>query len=427
MQIEELYEIFRSSTGISTDTREVDEGQIFFALKGPSFDANKFAAKAIGLGAAYAIVDSDLGMTHERCIKVADTLKALQGLASYHRKQLSIPIIGITGSNGKTTVKELLAAVLGKKVRVFATHGNLNNHIGVPLSVLKINDKTEIAVIELGDNHPGEIAELCQITCPTHGFVTNVGKDHLEGFGSMDANYQAKAELYDSLSATGGTVFLDGEDPSLDRLASKVSKQVIIDQESSLKEAQTNGLMLDYVDELGQSHSTSLYGHYNLPNLRAAYAIGRFFGVEISKVNEALTNYTPSNNRSQLVKTSSNTILLDAYNANPSSVQLAIESLSNTDPSLPKIVILGDMLELGDTSSQEHRTIIELVARIGIKSYFCGSSFFENRPAHLPSEMQVFATKDELGLALKKQQPTGALVLLKGSRGMRMETLVDLL
>ena len=258
MQIDQLYKLYKESSGISTDTRKIGKGQLFFALKGPNFNANTFAGKAVEQGAAYSIVDSEAGEINDRCIRVEDSLKTLQDLATFHRQQLTIPIIGITGSNGKTTVKELLSLVLGKKLKTFATRGNLNNHIGVPLTLLSIDDSIEMGVIELGDNHPGEIALLSRIAQPTHGFVTNVGKDHLEGFGSMAANYKAKAELYDYLAESGGTVFLDGQDTKLDHLASQVNTKVHFDGLGKVQQSDEDGLMLAYLDENGVAKGNAI-------------------------------------------------------------------------------------------------------------------------------------------------------------------------
>lgn len=423
--IKTLYEHFLASAGICTDTRSLQAGQMFFALKGTRFNANRMAGDALKAGAACCVVDEPVGEVSEKCIRVEDVLTSLQALATYHRQQLTMPIIGITGSNGKTTVKELLAAAIAEEKSVFATPGNLNNHIGLPLSILQIRPETDIAILELGDNHPGEIAMLSQIAQPTHGFVTNVGKDHLEGFGSMEANYRAKAELFDYLAESGGTVFLDATDPQLDALAASVAKAIRFADLPTIGWPEQQQLNIAYTDEQGQPQPTQLYGRYNLANLRAAYSIARHFGITPKAVNHALTHYTPRNNRSQLIHTERNTILLDAYNANPTSVALAIQSLAQAQDERPKWVILGDMLELGGISEEEHRSVLEMLEALELRALCCGPCFADvgkNTPL-----INCLPNFEALAEHLRSHPLEASLILIKGSRGMRMERVVELI
>jgi UDP-N-acetylmuramoyl-tripeptide--D-alanyl-D-alanine ligase len=357
---------------------------------------------------------------------VNDVLEALQLLAKYHRTQLSIPVIAVTGSNGKTTSKELIHTVLAKKYSVAYTKGNLNNHIGVPLTLLEVNDIHEIALIEMGDNHPNEVAFLCEIAQPTYGFVTNVGKDHLEGFGSFEKNILAKKEVFDYLKISKGKVFLDRSDSLV---TSMVDDSItIIDYGitgafSNIEYVESNPLVV-FRDELGEAVETNLFGGFNFHNFKLAYCIGKYFSVGLNDISVALKGYQPDNNRSQVVKTLKNTLIMDAYNANPSSVKEAVDSFAGVKSNKPKWVVLGDMFELGSYSEEEHQLMVELVSKLGFDEVlFIGENYFKTVS---DNSVVKFSNKVEAEVYIKKIAPEGAIILLKGSRGMRLETLKDL-
>ncbi|MFD2523838.1 UDP-N-acetylmuramoyl-tripeptide--D-alanyl-D-alanine ligase [Emticicia soli] len=426
MSIAEIYEKFKTCTGVSTDTRKIDEGVMFFALKGDKFNANEFAKEALEKGAKYVVIDEARYAVDDACILVSDVLYTLQKLANYHRQQFDIPFIGLTGSNGKTTSKELVATVLSKKYKTYYTKGNLNNHIGVPLTLLGLDDTYEIAVVEMGANHQGEIRDLCNICEPTHGFITNVGKAHLEGFGGVEGVKKGKGELYDFLVKSGGTVFVNAKNESLLEMAksrafiNKVEylkdNKVVMVIDSPTVVFSTQAPNLD-----PQNYTTHLPGWYNFENIAAAIAIGNFFGVSIEDASEAVSAYNPDNNRSQIIQKGTNSILLDAYNANPSSMSAAIQNFINLKTDKQKIVILGDMLELGDEAPAEHKAIGELVAKGDFDLVVLAGKLMASALDPLP-KAYYFPDKFSLHNWLLDKQIQNAFVLIKGSRGMGLES-----
>lgn len=426
MSIAEIYEKFKTCTGVSTDTRKIDEGVMFFALKGDKFNANEFAKEALAKGAKYVVIDEAQYAIDDACILVSDVLYTLQKLANYHRQQFDIPFIGLTGSNGKTTSKELVATVLSKKYKTYYTKGNLNNHIGVPLTLLGLNDTYEIAVVEMGANHQGEIRDLCNICEPTHGFITNVGKAHLEGFGGVEGVRKGKGELYDFLVKSGGTVFVNAKNESLLEM---VKNRTFINKVEYLKDNKIvmvidspTVIFSTQVPNLDpQNYTTHLPGWYNFENIAAAIAIGNFFGVSIDDASEAVSAYNPDNNRSQIIQKGTNSILLDAYNANPSSMSAAIQNFINLKTDKQKIVILGDMLELGDEAPAEHKAIGELVAKGDFDLVVLAGKLMASALEPLP-KAYYFPDKFSLHNWLLDKQIQNAFVLIKGSRGMGLES-----
>jgi len=428
-----LYSYFSAHPAISTDTRNIVPGSLFFALKGDRFNGNAFAAEALDRGAAYAVIDEEAYRGDDRFLLVPDVLTALQDLAKYHRAQLQIPIIGITGTNGKTTTKELIHAVLSQRFKTYATRGNLNNHIGVPLTLLCVDRQTEIAVIEMGANHTGEIAYLCEIAQPTHGLITNVGKAHLEGFGSFEGVKQAKGELYDYLGSHGGTLFLQNDNAFLKEMATlrNVSSTVTygfspgnqvrgeLIASNPLLEIKWN---ID--DQLEpQTVKTQLTGSYNMENMLAAICIGHYFGLSADEINRGVSGYTPTNNRSQVTHTAHNTVIRDYYNANASSMASALENLRILEAE-KKAIILGDMFELGTESYEEHGKVVSQACSLDAsRVLFVGEAFSEHRRPGA----EFYRTTEEACEALRIHPITGALVLLKASRGMAFEKLVELL
>ncbi len=426
MSIAELYQKFKACNGISTDTRKINEGVMFFALKGDKFNANSFSQEALSKGAKYVVIDEAEYATDESCILVGDVLYTLQKLANYHRQQLNIPFVGMTGSNGKTTSKELVAAVLSKKFKTYYTKGNLNNHIGVPLTILGIDESYEIAVVEMGANHQGEIRDLCNICEPTHGFITNVGKAHLEGFGGVEGVKKGKGELYDFLAKSGGTVFVSAKSKALIEMAAQrkfkekhyylTDDEIVMLQDSPVVTFSANGIQ----------YETHLPGSYNFENIATALAIGKFFGVSPMLANEAVSEYNPDNNRSQIVEKGTNSILLDAYNANPSSMSASIQNFINLKTDKKKVVILGDMFELGEESPAEHRLIGELVAKGNIDLVVLFGELMTNALEFLPNAF-YFSDKFSLHNWLIDKQVTDSYILIKGSRGVSLETVVQFL
>lgn len=430
--IEQLYQHYLKHPIICTDTRSITEGCLFFALKGEKFDANEFAEKAIEAGAALVIIDNPSFAKGDRFVLVDDVLSTLQELAKHHRKQLNIPVIGLTGSNGKTTTKELIRAVLAEHFEVFATKGNLNNHIGVPLSVLSISNNVEIAVIEMGANHQKEIELLCKIAQPTHGLISNVGMAHLEGFGGFEGVKKGKAELYTYLSQNNGYAFLNAANLDLTEMVTKAGVKNVV--RYNVSEPNTVQGVLKHSDPLiefewsfnGKSHEAkaNLTGTYNFENILAAISIGCFFKLSPEEINKGLADYFPTNNRSQLTRTEHNTIICDFYNANPSSMAAAITNLNSlTFPK--KIAILGDMFELGNESAEQHQRIIELALKNEIETLvFVGYHFYNAKSDY---NAYFFSTPIEAAEFIKTQHWKDALILLKGSRGMALEQLLPLL
>ncbi|MEM9671452.1 MAG: UDP-N-acetylmuramoyl-tripeptide--D-alanyl-D-alanine ligase [Bacteroidota bacterium] len=425
--IPELYDTFLTCGKVSTDTRKIESGSMFFALKGANFNGNRFAAEALEKGAAYAVIDEAEFQQGERFLLVDDVLKALQNLAHHHRMQLDIPIIGINGTNGKTTTKELLYAVLSQKYQTLATKGNLNNHIGVPLTLLEIDQDTEIAIIELGANAIGEIATLCRIAHPTYGLTTNIGKAHMEGFGGLEGAIRGESEQYDYLLKTKGTVFINSQNFLLSNMAKRFKAPHFYPAKNDYFHCKfiSADPFVRYRHENGQEVETQLLGGYNFENIAAALCLGKYFEIPPELANQAVADYQPSNKRSQIVKKGSNTIILDAYNANPDSMQAAIENLKAIQAP-QKIAILGDMYELGEDSPQEHRAIGEQLATAGFTQVFlCGELMKDAAEAY--PKAQYFTQKSELETHLKENPMQDSTVLLKASRGIALETLVDLL
>ena len=425
MMMTDLYDRYLQNPKICTDTRKITTGCLFFALKGPHFNGNEFAKEALKKGASYAIVDDELYTIDDRYILVKDALTTLQELARFHRKELKCKVLGITGSNGKTTSKELCLQVLKKKYKTLATSGNLNNHIGVPLSILSIGTDTEIAIIEMGANHINEIEFLCGIAQPDYGVITNVGKAHLEGFGSLEGVLQAKTELYRYLATKNAPVFVKDNDYVL---IDKIPKECPIIRYGELKNSnyiiKSNGAQPFVKVLLNETQIQSqLIGDYNFDNIALSIAIGMEFGLETIDIKEAIESYVASNNRSQIIKTNTNTILLDAYNSNPMSLEKAIQNLENIIHE-NKVMILGDMFELGEETNIEHQKIIDQCLKSGVSNVFLVGKIFN---AINNTKYTSFDNTTDLVELLKTQVIEDAFILIKGSRGMKLEQVVDCL
>lgn len=422
MNIEQLYSIYEQHRSVQTDTRKLKANDIFFALKGGNFNGNEFAAKALEMGAAFAVVDeADYFTVPEKMMLVPDALEALQQLALRHRQQLNIPFLAITGTNGKTTTKELINAALSAGLKTYATVGNLNNHIGVPLTILSILPDVEIAVIEMGANHQLEIASYCQIALPTHGIITNIGKAHLEGFGSEEGVKKAKGELYDFLRANNGTVFVCNDYGYLIEMAAGIPQIITYGSSEAnyVGEAIADSAFLA-VQVRGNSQvgfiQTQLTGAYNFPNVMAAVAVATHFGVPEKDIAPAIAHYTPSNNRSQVIQQGNNTIIMDAYNANPSSMRAAIENFAGIQ-SDKKVLMLGAMAELGADSLKEHADLVTLLERTHWDAVVLVGGDFKK--VNHPYIFLENAT--EAGKWLQQQQLQHAYILIKGSRSTGME------
>lgn len=421
-----IHQQFLLSTGVSTDTRFLKPGNIFFALKGDNFNGNQFALQALEKGASYVIVDEKQPTLEDKKHLVVDNcLEQLQKLATFHRKYLGIPVISITGSNGKTTTKELLQTVLNKKYRVTATHGNLNNHIGVPLSLLKMNQNTEIGLIEMGANHPGEIDFLSNIALPDYGFITNFGKAHLQGFGSLEGVVQAKTELYHHLKAKNKLLFLNMDD----------EKQFL---HTAYKHTFGFGthpkaqVKIEYPEAPGMAEiifnklrfKSQLSGSYNAQNIAAALSIGLYFKVPVEDIKEAIGNYEPTNNRSQTLSKGSNTIYLDAYNANPTSMMASLQHFDASKTNQQKIAILGDMKELGNSSETEHQVMVNFLEELNISEiYLVGENF--KKTSSSKANIIKFKDTESLKKHLKLAKIQGYHILIKGSRGMALENTLE--
>lgn len=417
----ELYNYFKESSSVSTDTRLINKGSIFFALKGENFDGNKFAEEAIKSGASYAVID-DQSLNNPKFIKVKNVLKSLQDLSKFHRsKLLKTKIIALTGSNGKTTTKELISEVLKKKYKIISTIGNLNNHIGVPLTLLRIKQNTEIAIVEMGANHLNEIKLLTDLINPDFGLITNFGKAHLEGFGSIEGVIKGKSELYDFLIKNDKKAFINNDDYIQNQfIGNKISFSKEDKSNYIFKEVKdTNYAGLNYNDFIVDSKLT---GNYNYHNIAFATSVGLYFNISIEKIKEAISNYIPSNNRSQIIKKNNKLIILDAYNANPTSMISAINSLIVKQGK--KSVILGDMFELGNQSEKEHHDLIDFCVKNNFENIFLiGNEFFKQKDKF---EIPFFyKTKDEVNKHIKKFPITSKYILIKGSRVMRMENLIN--
>ncbi|MDA0194144.1 MAG: UDP-N-acetylmuramoyl-tripeptide--D-alanyl-D-alanine ligase [Bacteroidetes bacterium] len=422
--IQHIYDCYTQSTGVFTDTRNPLKNGLFFALSGSNFNGNKFAQQAMESGAIAAVIDDQKFKTNDRFIVVPDTLEALQDLARLHRQKFNGSVIGLTGSNGKTSTKELIHAVLNKKYRVTTTKGNLNNHIGVPLTILSIPLNSEIAVIEMGANHIGEIATLCDIAQPTHGLITNIGKAHLDGFGGIEGVTRAKSELYDYLIKNNGQVFINQKDRILHNMGKRFPNAIYYPSGEliSIQFIKANPYVV-FKSEDGNEIQTQLIGNYNFINIAAALCVGKYFNVPADLAANAIANYLPTMNRSQIIQKAGNTIILDAYNANPDSMRVALENISAMDGKT-KAVILGDMLELGENADMEHEQLGDMVAALNPDlAFFCGKFVLSSYKRVKNSK--YFETKTQLVDYLKSHPITDAIVLIKASRVLGLETLID--
>jgi len=421
MNIETIYHKFNKVKKISTDTRKEVKGTIFFALGGENFDGNQYAEDALRKGAAFVVVDKDLSIENDRVIRVDSVLKCLQQLARKHRESFNFPVLGITGSNGKTTTKELIVAVLSVNKKVAFTRGNFNNHIGVPLTILSIVDPVDIAVIEMGANHVGEIWELCAICNPDFGIITNIGQAHLEGFGSFENIISTKQGLYRWIIEKEGLIFFNDQDNLLKSLIEDYSNKVAYNPEALEVVSSFPSLHLSFSS---QEIFTQLIGNYNIPNIAAAMTIGAYFGLEVSDIQKGLKEYQPSNNRSQLFEIGNITFVLDSYNANPDSMKSSIESFAKLNTNKEKVMILGDMFELGSYSKDAHQEIIHRTQELkGIQSAFIGNEFYlfqssENSKDVYFENLENFHSKYDF------DQLDGKIVLLKGSRGVGLERIL---
>lgn len=427
MEIHQLYEIFRQHPVVTTDSRDCPEGSVFFALKGDTFNGNAYAQSALDKGCSYAVVDEKKYASDPRIILVDNALQTLQQLANYHRCQLGTPIVGVTGTNGKTTTKELISAVLSKKYNTHYTKGNFNNHIGVPKTLLQLTSAHEMAVIEMGANHPGEIKTLVDIVEPDYGIITNVGKAHLLGFGSFEGVIRTKGELYDYLRKHGGKIFLNSDNPHLKGIAGGL--EAITYGRGASDGLSVRGEMVDCSPFLhfcwnGHEVRTHLIGAYNLDNVLAAATIGKYFGVSDTDISQAIADYVPSNNRSQLEHTADNTIIIDAYNANPTSMAAALENFRLMKAG-HKMCILGHMGELGEVSGEEHRKIVAMLQEAGFEKVWLVGEEFVKTPC--PANFVLFNNVDEVKQVLAAEKPKGMTVLVKGSNSTRMFELPEYL
>lgn len=437
MDIRQLYKLFTQHPSVQTDTRKLKKGDLFFALKGPNFNGNKFAKQALDSGAAYAVVDEKEFATDDRIILVEDALKTLQELALHHRKEFNIPFIAITGSNGKTTTKEMVSTVLSSTFRTYTTEGNLNNHIGVPLTILSIKKDAEMAVIEMGANHQKEIESYCTYTLPEYGIITNCGKAHLEGFGGEEGVRKGKGELYVHLLRNNGTAFVMWDYDYLREMSKGISTIITYGTSDADKPDNSSGsVKLDVVgkviksepflsvtiegDKVLQRIDTQLVGAYNLPNILVAVTVGKHFNIPSEKIRKAIENYAPSNSRSQLLEKDGNKIILDAYNANPTSMRAAIENLASIDAD-KKVLMLGAMAELGEESVEEHRQIIDLIKKYNWSEVaLVGGDFLK-----IDHEFHSFTNASEAATWFRDQHFSGAYILVKGSRSSAMEKVLN--
>lgn len=425
MDIARIHQLFLKCSSISTDTRKIEQHSFFVAIKGERFDANTFAAEALEKGASYVLIDNAAYYIDDRTIVVADSIAALQALAQFHRQYLKLPIIALTGSNGKTTTKELIHVVLSQKLETKATVGNLNNHIGVPLTLLSFNETTQIGIVEMGANHQKEIELLCQIAMPDYGYITNFGKAHLEGFGGVEGVIKGKSEMYDYLLAHHKTAFINLDDPIQTQKTAAIKTVAFAVGKSDAWVNITSIGANPFVEiAFENTHiKSNLIGLYNANNINAAIAIGKYFGVGNSEIKAAIESYVPDNNRSQLVNKNSNEIILDAYNANPSSIKVAIENFIQLDKS-NKTVVLGDMFELGTDSLEEHKAIIgSLIDQTAVECYFVGKDFFQNRIEK--KHFHFYETFEDFARALQTNPFRNKMLLIKGSRGMALERLLE--
>ncbi len=421
MDIVKFYNLFTECDfQFATDSRSISKGDIFFALKGDNFNGNTYAKQALNDGAAYAVVD-EIEEQNGRLIRVDDVLQFMQDLAQFHRSCFDIPVIGICGSNGKTTSKNLIQIVLNSKYKTHCTAGNFNNHIGVPITLLLMPQDTEIAIVELGTNSPGEIEMLCNIARPNYGLITNIGKEHLEGFGTLEVVAKEESEIYKHINENDGHIFLNADDEWLTRMSRSITKKLNYSKSNVEIKSLVPNIHFEYKS---LSFHSELMGDYNLDNILIAIAIGEHFNVPLENIQDAISSYEPDNNRSQLLKRGTNTIILDAYNANPSSMQVAIRNFANM-PQSKKVLILGDMFEMGPTANQEHDELLQWCSQFNFNQiYTLGQHFasiFQNSGISTPSNMET------LGAIIKNEKYQETAFLIKGSRGMKMERVLDFL
>ena len=427
MNISEIYTLFKKFPHVVTDSRNVVADSLFFALKGESFNGNKFALDTLEKGCRYAIVDEKSYAIDDRFILVDDVLTCLQDLAREHRRTLGIPILAITGTNGKTTTKELLNEVLKQKFKTSATQGNFNNHIGVPLTLLAMNAETEFGIVEMGANHPGEIKMLCEIAEPNYGLITNVGKAHLEGFGSFEGVKKTKKELYDYLAQNGGEVFINCENEHLMGMLNQQKTILYGNSEEAFSKARflqaEPKLIIELRSPIGKLYiKTQLIGAYNFENVLAAVTLGRYFKIDEIDIKEALESYTPSNNRSQLLKTDDNVLFLDAYNANPTSMRAAIDNFAAMKMK-NKVLILGDMLELGEESEKEHLHVLDLLKEKELSNTILVGNIFSSLASDY--KYDAFKSVEDLLVYLEKSVLKNKYILIKGSRGIKLEKTIE--
>ncbi|HUM51187.1 MAG TPA: UDP-N-acetylmuramoyl-tripeptide--D-alanyl-D-alanine ligase [Chitinophagales bacterium] len=427
MEINQLYKLFKQSTGVTTDTRNIKQNQLFFALKGDSFNGNTFAEKALEIGASYSIIDEKEFQQNKKCILVSDVLQTLQQLANYHLHQINPKhILAITGSNGKTTTKELVNAVLSTAYKTHYTKGNLNNHIGIPLTILEMQENTEIAIIEMGANHQKEIESYCHYVEPTHGIITNCGKAHLEGFGGIEGIQKGKGELYDYIKTHNGKVLVNGDDSILLNMLTQRNMSNYVSYGNKLTNNFHSTILIEQpflkIQFEDVEINSNLYGSYNYSNIMCAVAVGKYFGVDNKDIKKAISTYFPNNKRSEILDKGNYKIICDYYNANPTSMQHALESFAKSS-SKQKIVILGDMFELGVDAPKEHQFIADLCTHLNFNTIVLVGKEFNNT---ITSETVIkFITTDEVKIWFQKQQITNAEILLKGSRGMKMEKVIE--
>lgn len=430
----EIYKLFRKHKKVCTDTRNLVPGSLFFALKGDKFDANTLAEEAIAKGCAYAIVDNEKYAKNEHCLLVENTLTTLQEIARLYRQNLFIPFIGITGTNGKTTTKELIHSVLSRRFRTFATNGNLNNHIGVPLSILSIPFNTEIAIIEMGANHVGEIWDLCKLCLPTFGVITNIGTAHLEGFETFDRIVETKNDLYKFIDKTHGKLFVNANNPLLMKKSAKIERFLYGTAQNLYTQVETlnTETIFLHVRLSGSSSApnvtevaTRLIGSFNAENVAAAACTGRYFGLNDREIKEGIETYMPQNLRSQIIQKKENIIIADTYNANPSSMQVSIDSFAKMHTPNAKSYILGDMLELGKFADSEHQKTIDLLKEKGAETVFLIGPIFSKTTK--PKSFKTFSSTEQCAAYLQEHPLRHSCILVKGSRGMKLEQVIDIL
>ncbi|MED5354667.1 MAG: UDP-N-acetylmuramoyl-tripeptide--D-alanyl-D-alanine ligase [Bacteroidota bacterium] len=425
MEINSIYQLFLKCRGVSTDSRKLESGNLYISLKGPNFNGNSFAKEALDKGASYAIVDEKEYAINDSYILVDDCLDTLQELATHHRRNSKAKILALTGSNGKTTSKELIYSVLKSKLNTIATTGNLNNHIGVPLTLLSIQAETQIAIVEMGANHLREIEMLCNMAEPDYGYITNFGKAHLEGFINLQGVIKGKSELYKYLMGKSGLIFINNKDPKQIEITNNYSNKFTFGE----TESNANYSVKTVNPKISMSIedvtiNTNLFGEYNVENIASAICIGKYFGLSNLEIKKGVESYIPNNNRSQILEKGSNKIILDAYNANPTSMKLTLANFNEMDEK-NKIVFVGDMYELGENSHEMHQDIVETIEKMNFdQSYLLGDLFSKTK---FSSKIKAFSTLEDLNNSVKLKEISNATILIKGSRGMQLEKILDFL